>query len=116
MIETIVLLILIAAVIGAIYLNQQLAKSVQGVDYYEDIVATNFSARSHRLISECIRIDQLPYTWQKHEEYNNLISKMYEYMDDYEMEVAQMLPKDSSVVAYAGIRLVEASQAPDITK
>lgn len=107
MIEIFVFILLAGLSGGGAYFHFKLNRQGKSVDSYERAVAASFSARSHRLIAEGVRIDQMPYTFQKHEEYNAWVAKLYEYMDDFEEEVAASLPKGGEFNAYAGIRLVQ---------
>jgi|GEM_PF-5732642 len=106
MTETIGLAVIIGLVVAATWIYSKLL-SRQGIIFHENSAQESFSARSHHLIAEGVRIDQMPYSWEKHEAHIRWVEKLYEYLDDYEVEVAQSLSKNSgsNVVAYAGIRI-----------
>jgi len=110
MTETIGLAVIIGLVMAAIWIYSKLL-SRQGVVFHEDVVRENLSARSHHLIAEGLKIDQMPYSWEKHEAHSRWVEKLYEYLDDYEAGVAQSLSKNSgsNIVAYAGIRICESA-------
>jgi len=106
MIEFVFLVFLLFLLCVGVLIHKTLSKCAD-VNYQEEQVAASFSARSHRLISEGIRIDQMNYSFEKHQAYENWASKLYEYMDDYEQEVAKNLPKHGKTIAYGGIRLAK---------
>ena len=106
MTETIGLAVIIGLVMAAIWIYSKLIRR-QGIVFHEDSVRESLSVRSHHLIAEGVKIDQMPYSWEKHEAHSRWVEKLYEYLDDYEAEVAQSLSKNSgsNIVAYAGIRI-----------
>lgn len=110
MTETIGLAVIIGLVLAAILIYSKLM-SRQGIVFHEVSVRDSLSTRSHHLIVEGVKIDQMPYSWGKHEAHTRWVEKLYEYLDDYEAEVAQSLSKNScsNVVAYAGIRICPAA-------
>lgn len=106
MAEVIVFVLMCCFVMAALWLNSKLLQR-QGVVFHEKAVIDSLSARSHRLISEGVRIDQMQYSWEKNEAYARWIDELYEFMDDYEADVAESIAATASanVVAYAGIRI-----------
>jgi len=105
MINLIILAIITGLVVLSAYIHNKHAKNNCDIKHYEKIVAAGLSARSHRLIAEGVRIELMPYSWKKHEAHLEWVSKLYEYMDDFEEEVAASLPKGGELQAYAGIKL-----------
>jgi hypothetical protein len=106
MIELFVLKILVFTFALALLVHKKLLAIV---DQPEDVVMreSGLCARSHRLIAEGIKIDQMEYSFEKHQAYQIWIGKLHEYMGDYEHKIAETRQKNDNEINYGQALLAD---------
>ena len=64
----------------------------------EQEIAEKFAVRSHRLIEEAVRIDLMPYSFDKHSRFTEWTFETHAYMDDFEAELVEAVKVSPSVI------------------
>lgn len=82
--------------------------SLKNVADYEKLAAEKMQARAHRIVAARVQIDLMPQSFQKLAAHDEWLDSVHEYMEDYELAVAEEMKKGnySGVKAYGGIKLV----------
>ena len=90
--------VLLVFSLAAYFMFRLHIKLISNQNCAEQEVAEKFAVRSHRLIEEAVRIDLMPYSFDKHARFTEWTFETHSYMDDFEAELIEAVKVSPSVI------------------
>lgn len=64
----------------------------------EKNAAEKFATRAHKLIEQAVKIDLMPYSFEKHSKFSEWSDETHSYMDDFEAEIREAAKASPNVI------------------
>lgn len=91
-------IVLLGFMLAAYFMFRLHIKLISNQNCAEQEVAEKFAVRSHRLIEEAVKIDLMPYSFDKHVRFTEWTFETHSYLDDFEAELSDAVKVNPSVI------------------